>query len=76
MLRRMTNTAFALADEIERPSAVPAAWPTGFAHLGVTVTCERCDVVDACDDWRASAPVKREKPPFCPDRAGAAGVRR
>jgi hypothetical protein len=66
MFRAMTHTAF--ADRDEAPSAVPAAWPTGFARLGVTVTCERCDVLDACEDWRASAPVKRDKPPFCPDR--------
>jgi hypothetical protein len=65
MLRAMTNTA--LAGEIEPPSAVPAAWPTGFARLGVTVTCERCDVLDACDDWRATAPVESGRPAFCPD---------
>jgi len=68
MLRAMTNTAFALVDEAERPSSVPAAWPTGFARLGVTVTCDRCDVLEACDDWRATAPVESSRPPFCPDR--------
>jgi Family of unknown function (DUF6455) len=53
--------------DVEPAIAVPAAWPTGLARLGATVTaCERCEVVEACDDWRAAASTPTELPPFCP----------
>jgi len=52
-------------------STVAAAWPSGFAHLGVMVTaCERCDATDVCSDWLARAPGTIAKaPPFCPNAA-------
>jgi hypothetical protein len=47
---------------------VPAAWPTGMAHLGLAVTTEeRRDPAEVGDDSRAQTPCRIETvPPFCP----------
>ena len=46
---------------------VPAAWPTGMAHLGLAVTTEeRRDAAEVGDDLRAQTPSRIETvPPFC-----------
>ena len=68
MFRARTNVAVAYEAETEPPVAVPAAWPTGLARLGTTVNaCERCEVIEACDDWRAAEGLPAEVPPFCPE---------
>ncbi len=75
MFRARTNTAVAFEAEVEPPAAVPAAWPTGLARLGTTVTaCEQCEVVEACEDWRAAEGSPAEVPPFCPDPSNAAAA--
>jgi hypothetical protein len=50
-------------------STVAAAWPTGLAHLGLTVTtCERCEAIEVCRDWLARTPQQIDHvPPFCPN---------
>jgi hypothetical protein len=48
---------------------VPAAWPSGIARLGVSVTnCEHCPTALACDEWMARTPDHGDTPPpFCPN---------
>jgi len=79
-MQHRSGSAANLAEMASRNGLRPvaAAWPTGLAHLGFAVTaCERCDVIEVCNDWLARAPkTLGAAPPFCPNAGALRAARR